>query len=216
MSVENPIPNPNPFENHPPQLQFHEGGSRKVYLYVYVKAVSAIDCINQSFVVQFHQYLQWVPTKAEYSGFISNPVSYRPAFVPTYAPSNAREIEHVEEEVKVGQKNAIHLLMHDSTDIWGEKVDSLENDQVLFGFSHKYRVSISCPMNLHNFPFDVQSLHIFFECLNSTNEVLLYPTLIKDSCCEMELGTMASSPEFKFHQPTIEFAAFGDAPKVGL
>jgi hypothetical protein len=195
-------------------LVYHNDGPRLVYMYLYIKAITCMNCVDQSFVIQFHQYFQWVPKKEEHEGYIANPRGYKPDFMPNYPPSNAREVESEHEEFKMNQPNALHILTCNSSDLWGETVKNIRDDQILFGLSRKYRVSISSPMDLHNFPFDIQSLHIYFECMNSTNEVKLLPCFAKDSCCEMELGTMASSPDFVFHEPIIEFSAFGEDQKV--
>eukprot|EP01038_Epipyxis_sp_PR26KG_P007040 gene7040-9615_t len=188
-----------------------ENSQRKIYMYIYIKAVTDVDCKSQNFHMQFHQYLQWAPTHKEYADFMENPSEYSPAFKPNLPPSNARVIESVEEETCFGDSNSLHVLTKGKADVWGQQT-LLSDDDILFGLSRKYVAIVGSGFNLRSFPCDYQSLHVFFESMLSTNEMILLPVFTKDECLDIELGTMPSSPEFEFLTPIMEFNAFGEPP----
>ena len=119
--------------------------TRVVHMFVYIKAVTDIDCKNQEFHVQYHQYLQWAPTAEEYTNFI-NDNSYRPDFLPKYLPTNAKAVDSEEEELRHGDSNSLHLLSSGSVDVWGEEIayNSKNGDSfAFFGISRKFSCTIS-------------------------------------------------------------------------
>ena len=119
--------------------------TRVVHMFVYIKAVTDIDCKNQEFHVQYHQYLQWAPTAEEYTSFI-NDNSYRPDFLPKYLPTNAKAVDYEEEELRHGDSNSLHLLSSGSVDVWGEEIayNSKNGDNfAFFGISRKFSCTIS-------------------------------------------------------------------------
>jgi len=180
-------------------------------MFIYIKAVTDIDCKNQEFHIQYHQYLQWSPTIEEYQNYILDN-NYRPEFLPKLLPTNAKEIVVDEEETRHGDSNSLHLLTKNSVDVWGEKVQYKSppngDNFCFFAISRKVHATISSPFILHTFPFDCQSLHVFFESLSTIKNVRLMPTIVKDCTMVLETGCMASAPEYNLHLPVIEFNTF--------
>lgn len=191
------------------------GRPRAMYMYIYIKAINNLDVKLQEFQISFHQYLQWVPTQQEYE-IMSNPERTKEdvdsIFRPTVFPSNAKDIDDGVEEERENLP-ALHMLRPGDRDIWGETV-RLTGNQVLLGISRKYKATISSPLNLRSYPFDFQSLHIFFECLQSTRSIVLMPSPLRKSCVDVELGAWASDVNFALHPPVIEFAAYGKDPST--
>lgn len=207
---------PNSIEKFSPiesKMSYHVSGSRRVHVYCYIKALTALDCVSQTFHLQYHMYLQWQATESEHIHYLNDETNFSPCFKPRLVPSNARHIENEEEEVRPGDRNSIHVLQNGDRDVWNEVVN-ISDGVVLFALSRKYHVVMIYPLELSSFPFDFQFLSIFFESMTNTEEQLLFPTCTRSSCVDMELGTMASCPDFTIHCPTIEFKAFGDEPKA--
>lgn len=183
-------------------------------MFIYIKAVTDIDCKNQEFHIQYHQYLQWAPTIEEYQSFKNDPSGYRPEFFPRLLPTNAKQIDVDVEETRHGDNNSLHLLTKESVDVWGEKVqykcppNGDGNNFCFFAISRKVHATISSPFILHTFPFDCQSLHVFFESLSTIKNVRLMPSIVKDYTMVLETGCMASAPEYNLHLPVIEFNTF--------
>lgn len=167
---------------------------------------------EQTFHIQFHQYLQWTPTKEEYTEILRDPESAG-VFKPHFIPSNAVSVESEVEESRGGM-HALHVLLPGMLDVWGEEAKMKENE-ILFGLSRKYEVTVSSPLELSRFPFDVQSLHIFFESMSTTDILILMPCTTRGEVLDLELGAMASDPDYKMHQPVVEFNAFASVEEEG-
>jgi hypothetical protein len=169
--------------------------------------VTNVDTLSQTFQVQVHQYLQWVPTESEYNLILEKGGKKPDIFIPKFLPSNVVGLDFEEEEYREGF-DPVHILRPNGTDIWGTSV-KLNTNQILLGISRKFLMTISSPLELRNYPFDCQSLHIFFESLVTTDQIVMKPSPLYDSCVDLEMGAMASDVCYKMHPPVIEFSAFG-------
>jgi hypothetical protein len=188
----------------------------KVYFYLYVKAINCINIKDSTFQVVFHQYLQWHPTAVEFEFFRSNQdtgIGSESLHVPRILPSNMLELIQEEEETR-GNKTAVHLLVDGGLDVWGTKIaiKEAEKGKPLLGLSRKYQMIISAPTQLVDFPMDIQHFHMFFESMTTTEHVLYFPTIIYPRVLSLEFGAFASDPDYIFHDPVVEFAAFGESP----
>ena len=168
--------------------------------------IGDINMVNQSCRVKFHQYLQWRPTYAEYQTFLSRGNNDGDIFIPKFIPSNTLDITSEEVECRNGY-NGLHLLTNSSMDIWGEQVE-LQDSDISFGISMIFDLYLSAAFILHKFPFDCQSINVFFESLTTTDFIVLKPYISKPNSVAFELSTMASGAEYKYHSPVVEFNAF--------
>ena len=177
-----------------------------VYVFFYIKAVNRISLKESTFNVIYHQYLQWYPTKRELELFQSNQIE--DIFIPRILPSNAIEILLEEEEVR-DSKQPLHLLYksNNTRDIWGKSI-KVPTEEPFFAISRKYEVVISSPLQLNDYPLDIQHLHIFFEATSQSLKIL--PTIIYDKILVLEFGALASDPDYKFHKPVVEINEFGE------
>lgn len=153
--------------------------------------------------------MQWAPTEDELREYLVNPESYSPAFLPRYPPTNALVVTCEENEIVFGAMNSLHLLENGKKNVWSQDVTNLPLNHVYFGFSRKFDCVISCPLFLSDFPYDTQSLHVFFETNLTTSVVRLSPTFLYEATLDIELGSLASAADFKIVSPIMEFNAFG-------
>jgi hypothetical protein len=182
-------------------------------MYLYVKAITNVSMKEASFVVIFHQYLQWYPSDEEYQQFKSGQSDF---YTPRILPSNCAEVMSEEEELR-GSTRAIHELHDGGLDVWGTTMKFSEADgnvekRPLLGISRKYQIKISSYVNLHDYPMDVQHLHMFFESMQTMAHTVLLPNFVYPEVMHLEFGAYASDADYVFHEPVVEFAAFGDAP----
>jgi hypothetical protein len=140
---------------------------------------------------------------------MADPDSYQPAFLPRYPPTNALAVQAEEVEYCFEKKNPLHIIRNGGMNVWSQDVDSLQENAVYFGISRKFDCLMSCPMNFKAFPYDLQSLHVFFETNLTTAVVQLVPTLLYKATLDIEFGSLASSADFFILPPIMEFNAFG-------
>jgi len=197
----------------PPRItNWHiEGTPRRVYHWYYVKSLAEIRSKEQTFFVKYYQYLQWAPTEKEYLAFTKNPenaLKHGSIFVPIILPSNALEANLLEVERK-GNLYDVHILRggSDSYNIYGERLD-IPADHLLFGISRIYQCRVSCAFSLKQFPFDMQSLHLFFEASEDVKSKIFLPVYGVADCVGLEIGAMANDSQFEIKKPVIEFSAF--------
>lgn len=184
---------------------------RKVYHYLYIKSLSDIKSKEQTFFVKFYQYLQWAPTRDELAKYTKSPehaIKHETIFITRILPSNAVETELLEVERK-GNAHDVHVLRggDEQHNIYGEKLE-LPSDHVLLGISRIYQCTVSCGFALEQFPFDVQSLHLFFEASGDVKNYLFLPVYGVPACVGLEIGAMANDSQFEIHPPVVEFSAF--------
>lgn len=158
---------------------FHDldaGKPRELFVYLYIKSVYDIDEVKQSFRTAFFQYLTWVPTIEEYRGMLEDPNGYTPAYQPRLKPSNGRRDSQVELEVpRMMESNPIHILVQGSHDAFGART-FLPKGTVLFGLLRRYEFDIVSSFALKSFPYDHQSLNIFFDAIENTDFVKIHPS----------------------------------------
>lgn len=103
----------------------------------------------------------------------------------------------------------MHLIKKGDKDVWSGEVD-MQEGEAFFGISRIFMVTLSVGMEMKYFPFDQQNLNIFFEANLPMTEIVFQPSIVRKRCLELELGTMATSPDFHINDPIIEFNSFGD------
>lgn len=146
-------------------------GPRQIGLYVYLKALTDINCVAQTFKVKLYLYLAWAPTEEEYNGYLKDE-TYVPSFNPEIRPQNI--VENTTED-NIGN-NTVHILRNGERDAWGQTVN-LPEGWVFFGKCTMFVNTLSTGFDMRNFPFDMQNLHIIFEADEISSVTLLVPSL---------------------------------------
>jgi len=203
-----------PVQSGIPTSNVPKDGPRKVFMYLYVKAITNVSTKDSTFKLFYHQYLQWYATQAEFDKFQQGDTAE--IFVPRILPTNCVEVTSEEDELR-GSPTAVHLVKDGEPDIWGEVATFATDDEnvekrPLLGISRKYQVTLSSPMRLQDYPLDVQHLNVFFEAMQTTAHIIFLPSFIYSDTVNLEFGAFASDPDYKFFPPAVEFTAFGDPP----
>jgi hypothetical protein len=187
------------------------GLPREIALYIYVKALLHIDGISQTYQIKYYNYLQWAPTQDEYHAFLKDPDTYTPAFLPTFQPTNIVDLTSEVDEIKFGTKNKIHLLQRGGRNVWSQELD-MPDGEVYFGWSRLCVATVSSYYDMRSFPFDMQSLHLFFESAITTKDIVFIRNVMYSNRCSLcvEQSTLASDSDFEICHPVIEFNAFDD------
>jgi len=181
----------------------HSSTKEPLYVYIYIKAISDVNMKEQKFRLVYSLYLQWHPSKRELDSYNTNQPDK--ITLPRILPSNMISMELEELELREGGC-AVHLLEDGGVDIWGMTV-SLDDKTPLMGVARNYVAIISAPFGLNAYPFDCQSLHVFFETSKTTIQLMPTP-ILKQPCCMIEVGALASDPDYKIYPPVIEFNDF--------
>ena len=181
-------------------VNLHTGGPRQVGFYMFVKALTNIDCVNQSFQVKYYLYITWPPTEEEYRQFLKDS-SYVPESMPEVHLHNMME-DH-EPETK------IHLLKSGGTNIWGETL-RFPKDTVFFATLRMYNDTCSTEFDVRAFPFDSQDLHMIFKMRENSQKFIFVPSLLyfpSRTSVDIEMGTLARDAIYEMHPPVVEFNA---------
>ena len=192
-------------------VNFYDGvGPRQIGMYMYLRALTDIDGVNQSFKVKYYLYVMWAPTREEYLEFLKDPVRYRPDFLPELRLQNMIS-SYVHETINERDPDAvIHLLQNGVRDIWGQKVN-LPRNHVLFGRCTLSLDQLSVGFDMRDFPFDYQHLHMVFEADENSAQVILVPSFLyypSRNSLDIEVGTLASDLVYRLLDPVIEFDSY--------
>ena len=192
-------------------VNFYDGvGPREIGMYMYLRALTDINGVDQSFKVKYYLYTMWAPTRQEYLASMKDPAHYRPEFLPELRPQNMISSDVHEAINERDPEAVIHLLKNGVRDIWGQKV-TLPKNHVLFGRCTLSLDLLSVGFDMKDFPFDYQHLHMVFEADENSTQVILVPSFLyypSRNSLDIEVGTLASDLVYRLLDPVIEFDSY--------
>ena len=167
---------------------------------MFVKALTNIDCVNQTFHVKYYLYITWAPTEDEYKQYLKDH-----SFVSESMPEvHLHNMMHDREP-----ETKIHLLEGGGTNIWGETM-RIPKNCVLFATLKMFSDTCSTEFDVRAFPFDSQDLHMIFKMRENSKKFIFVPSLLyfpSRNSVDIEMGTLASDAIYELHPPVVEFNA---------
>lgn len=119
-----------------------------VFPQVSVNCVEDINSAKQSFVARYTFFLNITLTEREFDEYHKDPRKWVPSNLPTFMPYNASRVDRIEPIVNP-DGTVFSITIHRG--YW------------CFGSFFEHSAVFSSPFDLHNFPFDIQTLEIKFE-----------------------------------------------------